>query len=321
VGAPTAVTATAILPNRPQMFSAFGGLFEPIANPAFLVHACNLCGVDVATATPPVAPVAAGATQTLTTALRDVGSSFATLVPFSGVDFASSNGFLSASLADPATVRFAASFDGLYGQGAIGVGFPTGTSPSITANGAWSTSILTVLVDFAPVSWVVSEARDTAGGLSRTRAQLDPSTGTASVPVLPQDLHLQDALAITTLTSPPRIELYDALDTALVETTTVGQLATGLLGAYDLVTVDSAGRGWRLVAQDNDAGTAPPTLRAWQFPAAETNPTIALGTFIVTPYARLFRAGTAAVDDVVLAERFHREVTMTRAPAIAYTLQ
>ena len=320
-GTPTALAATAIRPNRPMMFSAFGGVFEPTANPAFLVHACNLCGTDLVSPTPPVAPVAAGATQTLTAALRDVGSLFATLVPYSGNDFTSSNGFLATSLSAPATVRMVATIDGFIGQGAIGIGFPTGSAASITANGAWSTAILTGISSFAPLSWVVCEARDTAGGISRTRAQLDATTGTASVPVLPQDLHLQDIGASTTLTSPPRIELYDALDTALVETTTVGQLATGLLGAYDLVAVDATGRGWVLIAEDTDAGTATPTLRAWQFPAPAANPTIALGAWVVTPYARLFRAGSAGVADWVLEERRHREVTMTRAPAIPYTLQ
>lgn len=322
VGAPSAIPSTGVQPNRPMVLTAFGGVFPAAANPAFLVHACNLLGADVASPAPSAAPVAAGATQTAALALREIGSSFAALVPYSGIDFTSSRGFLAGNLAAAPNVRFTATLDGFAGQVPVGVGFPTGATASlVTANGTYSTAILDGLVDFAPLSWVVVEARDSAGALSRTRAQLDATTNTASVQVLPQDLHVQDVAAVLTLTAPPLVQLYDAIDVSQVETTTVGQFATGLLGVYDLVCVDSGGRTWRLIATDTDAGTAGPTLRDWQFPAAATNPTVALGSFVVTPYARLFRAGTATANDFVLAERLHREVTVTRAAPIGYTLQ
>lgn len=320
--APAAVPTTPVQPGRPMLLTAFGGVFPATTNPSFLVHACNLLGADVASPTPPVAPVATGATQTSTLTLRELGSSFGALVPFGGVDFTSSRGFLAASLAAAPNVRFAATLDGFPGQATVGIGFPSGSTPSlVTANGIYSSAILDGLVDYAPLPWVVVEARDSAAAFSRTRAQLDPTTNTASVQVLPQDLHVQDVAAVLTLTSPPLLQLYDAIDVNQVETTTTGVFATGLLGIYDVVGVDSTGRSWRLIATDTDAGTSGPSLRSWQFPAAGTNATIALGSFVVTPFARLFRAGTGSASDFVLTERFHREVTVTRAPAITYTLQ
>jgi hypothetical protein len=259
--------------------------------------------------------------------LRDVGSGFGALVPYSGIDFAESEGLVAASLVAAPKIRFSATLDGFVGQATVGVGFPTGsTQSSPTANGIFSTSILTGLDDYTPVAYVVTEATDAAGGYSRTRALLNASTNTAALQVLPQDLHIRDPHASTSLTAPPQIGLFDAIDTTFVETTINGTLATGLLGLYDIQLDQVSGstrvRGWRLLAEDINGGVTPtPTLRQYQLPEAGTGATLAVGAWEVTSNARLFRPRTGAVGDLVLGEASHGEITLTRAPKFTITVQ
>jgi hypothetical protein len=320
--APTVLAPQAILPNRPQVLTAFGGLFEPTSNPSFSSHACNLLGADLLSPTPPAQPPAAGATQTAALSLREVGAGAAALIPYAGIDFDGADGFLAGSLAAPFVVRFASSVDGLLGQATVGIGFATGLDPANqTVNGSWSVPILDGLASFGRRDWILIEGRDTAGGFCRTRARLDSANNTASIAVQPQPLHIQDPAAALTLANPPRIELYDAIDTLQVRTTTPGQFATGLLGIYELFVSSAAGRGWRVLREDRDGGTTPPQLLSYQFPAAGAEPTLGVGVWTVAPLSRLFSAESALAGDLMLGEREHREVTLSVAPPILYSVQ
>jgi len=327
LSAPTGLPLTSIVPNRPMALTAFGGVFEPTANPAFTSVYCNLLGANLQSPSPPAAPATTAATQTVTMALRDVGSGFGALVPYGGIDFAASEGLVAASLVAAPKIRFSATLDGFVGQATVGVGFPTGSTQSLpTANGIYSTSILAGLIGYAPIAYVVTEATDAAGGYSRTRALLNVSTNTASVQVLPQDLHIRDPLASTTFTAPPQIGLFDAIDTTFVETTISGTLATGLIGLYDIQLDQVSGstrvRGWRLLAEDRNGGVTPtPTLRQYQLPAAGASATLATGAWEVTSNARLFRPRTGNVGDFAIGEASHGEITLTRAPRFTITVQ
>ncbi len=327
--APTGLPLTAILPNRPVILTGFGGAFEPSANPAFASVYCNVLGNTLQSPTPTAAPPTTAANLTATIALRDVGSGFGTIVPFGGIDFAASSGLVSGSLTATPRLRVAAALEGFVGQLAVGVGFATGANPSlVTANGAFSTGILTGLAVYAPTVYVVTEAVDTAGGVSRTRALLDPAISTALAQVMPQDLHIRDPLGSTTLSSPPLLEFSDAIDTTFVETTVPGVLAPGLGGLYDIQLEEVTGqpsvrvRGWRLLAEDRNGGVSPtPVLRAYQLPAAGTNPTLGIGTWDIVANARIFRPRTGSAGDFVLGEAMRGEITFTRAPRFSITVQ
>lgn len=334
--APTGLPLTSIQPNRPVILTGFGGSFEPTANPAFSSVHCNILGATLQSPTPPAVPPAADTNLTATIALRDVGSGFGAIIPFGGIDFTASTGLLSGSLSAAPTLRVAASLDGFVGQVAVGVGFPTGANPSlVTANGAFSTAILTGLSVYAPSVYVVTEARDNEEAISRTRASLNPATNTASAAVLPQDLHVLDPnLVGSTVSSPPLLQFSDAIDTSFVETTVPGSLVTGLVGLYDIqlyqVNVQGTGpnetrtrnRGWRVLAEDRNGGVSPtPVLRPYQLPSPGKNPTLANGTWDIFSSARIFRPRTGSAGDFVLGEATRGEVTFTRTQRYSITVQ
>lgn len=325
--APTVLAPTAIRPNRPMVLTGFGGVFPATVNPSFTSVYCNLLGTNLLSPAPPAAPVAPGATQTVAMGLRDVGSGFGVLVPYGGIDFSASAGLDLATGSPQPSIRFAATLDGFVGQATVGVGFPSGTTLSaVTANGSFSTPMLTGLAVYSPVSYVVSELRDNAGSIARTRSLLNPVTNVATTQVLPQDVPLRGPNPPSTYTLPPSLDFYDAIDTALVETTVPGSFALGLAGLYDIQIVrENAGardRGWRVLVEDVDGGVSPTRLvRSYQLPPQGTGATLAAGTWKVTTNARIFLPRTGAARNVLLGEVAHGEVTFSRTPVYTITVQ
>ena len=84
----------------------------------------------------------------------------------SRIDFSASTGLDISTGSPQPSVRFAATLDGFVGQATVGVGFRSGSSlRAVTANGSFSTAMLTGLAVYSPISYVVSELRDDAGAL------------------------------------------------------------------------------------------------------------------------------------------------------------
>ena len=324
---PTVLAQTSIQPNRPMVLTGFGGVFPATANPSFTSVYCNLLGANLLSASPPAAPVAPGATQTVAMGLRDVGSGFGALVPYSGIDFSASTGLDISTGSPQPTVRFSATLDGFVGQATVGVGFPSGTSVSaVTANGSFSTTMLTGLAVYSPISYVVSELRDAAGSIARTRALLNPVTNIATTQVLPQDVPVRGPNPPSTYTLPPSLDFYDAIDTSLVETTVSGSFALGLAGLYDIQIVrENAGtrdRGWRVLVEDTDGGVSPtPLVRSYQLPEPQSGATLAAGTWKVTATSRIFLPRTGTARNLLLGEAAHGEVSFSRTPVYTITVQ
>ena len=323
---PTVLAQTSIQPNRPMVLTGFGGVFPATANPSFTSVYCNLLGANLLSASPPAAPVAPGATQTVAMALRDVGSGFGALVPYGGIDFGASTGLDISTGSPQPSVRFAATLDGFVGQATVGVGFRSGsTLGAVTANGSFSTAMLTGLAVYSPISYVVSELRDAAGSIARTRALLNPVTNIATTQVLPQDVPLRGPNPLPTYKLPPSLDFYDAIDTSQVETTVSGSFALGLAGLYDIQIVrDSGGvrRGWRLIVEDADGGVSPtPVVRSYQLPPRGTGATLEPGTWTVTTNARIFLPRTGSARNLLLGEAAHGEVSFSRTPVYTITVQ
>jgi hypothetical protein len=298
------------------VLTAFGGVFEPVANPSFVFHGCNLGGLDLLTAQPPAAPAAAGADDQATLVLPAIGSGFGNVAPIVGINFGQSLGLDTGNLLAPPLVRFTATLDGLSGQALVGAGFSTNTTTSLfDATGTFSTAVLDLLAPFQPASWAVTEAEDRQGALSRTRAVLQPGTSSAASQVVPQLIPTVAGLR-PPVANPPVLEVFDAIDLAAV-VDLQGNPVTGLLGIDEVVVADAAGRRWLVLAEDADDTAA---TNLYQFPVAGSQPTLLAGDWQVTARSRLFGQGTGAAADFVLAERLHRERTLARSPALAVTV-
>ncbi len=309
--APTVIPPTAIIPNRLQILTAFGGNFvppSPQANPAFAFQVCNLLGGDLATPTPPAAPVAAGANATVALLARDRGTDWAVL-PQLTVDFNQSLGLDTLSVTT--SVRFMMALDGFSGQVLSGIGFALG-QVGVGVSGTYSSGMLLGLEPFHPDLWVMTEAVDSLGSTCRTRARVDPVTGGATDAVTPQWIP-RIAQPSGPFTGPPLVTVFDSLDTAQPE------LAFGALGVLDIVARDAAGHGWRMIVEDTDDRLT--ASDDYQFPDPGTAVPLANGTWTVLASARLFLRGGRSPGDFLLADRIREELTFARAPTQAFTVQ
>ncbi|GAB4142824.1 MAG: hypothetical protein Fur0037_10180 [Planctomycetota bacterium] len=308
---PTAIPATAIRPGRPQVLSAFAGVFPAAGVPSYTSFTCQMVGPTQAEPAPPAAPAAPGGTINETLLLTPAGLSLANLATVFTADFGAASGLDPATLVGGAPeVLVTASLAGFGGQSSMGVGFAIDAgSGAFTINGSYAVTSIAALAAFAPVSWVVTQARDAAGAVSRHRVLLVPASGTF--------VNLLAPPAIPTIappggpsTGPPAVSFADRLDASVLP----AGLAFG-----ELLAQDPNGRQWSVWFEDVD-GTGTDVV---QFPdlASASLQGLAPGTWSIRAEGRLYLSTTFAAGDIVLAERERQEVCFARSPAVDFAVQ
>jgi hypothetical protein len=308
--ASTSIPPTAIVPNRPQVISGFYGVFEPTAVPTFATHGIQMCGPALIKASPPGAPTAAGQTDSETLTLIDLQGAAASLAATYAVDFAVATGLDTANLVGgKPLVRMTMSLYGFGGQTLAGVGFGSlNSGASFTVNATFSQIPAAVLAAYSPTYWVVTEARDLGGQVSRQRSLYVPSSSQridGPVPALP---------TITPPSGPfttaPAVTFVDAIDRTAVP---FG------LGLGEVLAQDAAGRQWSVLFEDAD-GFGSDTV---QYPDLATAGVtgLQLGTWSLRTTGRLFLSLTEVPGDIVLAEARRDEVTCARAAQVLFSVQ
>ncbi|MEY4675314.1 MAG: hypothetical protein RL148_3098 [Planctomycetota bacterium] len=308
--APNVLPATNILANRPQLLSGFAGNFEPVAAPTYTQQGNNLNGTTGLTLGVPGPPLAAGADQAQSLQLGVALTGTGSLANGYLVDFATATGLDTASLVGgKPLVRVMGSFTGFGGQVLSGVGFASSLGgASYNVGGNFSTA-LSGLSNFLPLFWVATEARDTAGRISRHRGILDPANGGVFAPLTP--------LGIPVLTAPtapvgtaPAITFNDVLDPAIPP----------VIALADLLLQDTAARQWRVLTSDTDAAGGTVTV---QLPdLSGTGATgLANGTWSARVESRIFLSTSGATAGrFVLAERRRQEINYARSLAVTFAV-
>jgi hypothetical protein len=220
------------------------------------------------------------------------------------------------------TVRVTASLVGFGGQALFGVGWATAgaTTGMFNVNASWSRTGLLGLLPFnpdpanppnAPRGWIVAEARDQDGRISRERRLLNLQTGTLISSMEPPP-------GIPSITAPggpivgaPAVTFADRLNPPGVPG----------VGFVDMTAEGPGGRRWTILALDVDDATGTDTL---QFPdlASAGITGLQLGTWNVRVETRvMFPVSTPTPDDFTLAERRHEESFYARSVAVPFTIQ
>ncbi|MGC6487892.1 MAG: Ig-like domain-containing protein [Planctomycetota bacterium] len=313
-----AIPAFEVLPNRPQVLTGFGGGFEPTAAPAYALSGCQVLGPAFVAPTAPPAPSEPGGATNVTFALLPVppvispnpATDPSLSVPYA-LDFGLATGLDTSDLVGGGPrVRCATSLLGFTGQALTGVGVATasaGAAYDVDVN--YSLPILTGLASYAPLAWLVAEAEDSAGRVSRARALIVPAAQVVA-PGAPPPLAVP-AVAGGTFTGAPLVSFDDVLDAATV---------IGGAALTDLAILDSTGRRWLVLVPDRDGAGG---QSAVQLPdlSASANPGLGAGEWVVTAESRVFLAGSGAtVDDFALTERFRQEVNYARSAAATLTV-
>ena len=297
--APTQIPATPILPNRAQILTAFGGTFEPTTVPTYSAQACQIFGPTLLTPTAPPAPAEPGGETNASLGIRIE-------------DFGLAVGLDTANLVDglPRS-RVTTSLSGFDGQVLTGIGTVSlqgGTMYDVDAN--FSLPIIAGLIGFSPVSWLVTEAEDTIGRMSRTRVLLNPDTGQIVPGFGPSPIPVITAPS-GAFTGSPAVTIADVLNPALVP---------GSLALLEVTATDANGRRWHVIATDRDAATGTDSV---QFPNLSSQNVAGLvaGAWQVRAEARLALSVTlSSIDDFVLAERYRQEVNLSRSRAVTFTI-
>jgi hypothetical protein len=271
--------------------------------------------------TPPLLPPAAGSASDQSLVLLPSTGAFGSLgTPLPQLDFGLATGLDTTNLAGGApVVRVTSSLRGFGGQALMGVGFATqlamGTTYTIDAN--WT---LPGYVTFAPfdvnlMAWIVADARDTSGRISRTRILFDTLAGSSLMTVQPQPIP-----TVTTPVAPfvgsPSVEFADVLD----PNTMTGPILVGGQAMIDVIAEDAAGRRWTMLVVDTDVAGGTDTV---QFPdlAGAGVTGLQTGTWNVRPEARLWFSLSANGNEYVLADRRRVEVSYSRGLAVPFTIQ
>lgn len=312
----TSIPAFEVSPNRPQILSGFGGGFEPTAAPAYVLSGCQVLGATLISPTAPPPPGEPGGATNVAFALLPVPPVISPnpptdpslLTPYT-LDFGVAAGLDTSDLIGGAPrVRCAASLLGFTGQALAGVGVATaaaagGAAFDLDVN--YSLPILTGLAGFTPLAWLVAEAEDGAGRISRARALIVP-TAQVVAPGAPTPLSIP-VVTGGTFSAAPTVAYDDVLDA----TTVVGGAAL-----TDLSIVGPSGRRWLVLVPDRDGAAGQVAVQLPLVPASPS-PGLGSGEWTVTAESRVFVAGNAAtVDDFLLTERFRQEVNYARsAPA------
>ncbi|MEO6593937.1 MAG: carboxypeptidase-like regulatory domain-containing protein [Planctomycetota bacterium] len=316
--APNTIPDTPITPNRPQVVTAFAGAFEPTELPAYAFQGFQVLGPTGLVPTPPAAPVAGGEVASrnivlgppgVVTAIAVTPESFAVAV---GLDLTNLVGGLP-------RVRSTLGLRGFENQVLAGVGFATSTMGGVfNLEANFQQAPVGGLAAFVPQSWVLSEAVDTAGRVSRTRGLLNPVFGT----VLPGSTFGLGAPPIPEITAPagptvgpPAVTFVDGLSPA------------GLpffVAWMDITAEAGSGRRWVLLAPDLDGVGATDTV---QFPnlAASSVAGLPPDAWTVRVEGRVaYLQGEVVArtnDDFVFAERFRSEVNYSRSLPVTFTIQ
>lgn len=309
---PGTIPATPIRPNRPQLLSAFGGVFEPTASPAFTQQACNMCGVTLTTPTPPLPPVAPGQQADVSLLLAPTGILLANTAQPIMEDFALAQGLMTGNLVSGRPiVRVTASLLGFPGQTLIGAGSATlqpGGGSTFAMTASFSPTMLLTLQPFEPFQWLATEARDTDGRISRVRAVLPPGS------LVPLDPGVNPP-SIPTVTGPPgpsvgspQVTVVDVLDS----------VSLPVLGLLEVVATGPGNRRWTLLLEDDDAAGGTVSL---QFPDLTGLSALATGTWSVRASARTFFDALGLPGDFVLSERHRTEALFSRSAPIDVVVQ
>lgn len=305
------IPTTAIVPNRPQVITGFGGVFEPTASPGYAVQGFQMLGATLTVPTPPAAPTAPGALSTQSLTLLSAPNTTAQINGNAPKDFALATGLDANNLVGGRPiVRMMASLNGFGGQVLAGVGRATTAGGNAwTVQATYGLPLSAGLVDFAPFLWLCTEARDTAGRVSRNRGLL--LFGLLVDPTQPP--------AIATITPPgvasngsPSVTFADTLDPTAVP---------GGVAIVDLVARDGNGRLWQLWTTDGDAAGGTQTV---QFPDLATANVAGLanGNWTLRTEARLvYPVNGMTQNNLMLAERMRQEVNYARSSAVGFTIQ
>lgn len=312
--APTTIPPTAVMPNRPAIVTAFGGVFEPTANPAFTLQGFQSLGADGLSKAPPLLPPTAGTASDHSLVLLPSTGQFGRLFGPVSLDFGLASGLdLNNLVGGLPIARVTASLNGFGGQALLGVGFArlnAGTVYDVDAS--WTLPGFIVFEPFGAttLAWIVVDARDGSGRISRTRILFNTLTGLQEVVVAPQAIP-----SVTAPTGPfvgqPLVEFADVLDQATI-----------LQGrcTVDVVAEDGAGRRWTVLVADTDAAGATDMVQFPDLAGAGVSGLVA-GTWTVRPEARLWFSLTTATDEYLITERRRVEVAYSRAAATSFTIQ
>ncbi|HEU4418960.1 MAG TPA: hypothetical protein VFT55_08475, partial [Planctomycetota bacterium] len=311
--APTAIPDTPIVPNRPQVMTAFGGAIEPTGpSPAFSLQGCQMLGTTLQEPTPPTVPAAAGAESQQVVAMAATAGFFSPVAPYSK-DFALAANLDTANLVGgKPVVRVTMSLLGFEGQVLAGLGSATAPmAASFTINADLGQPAALGLAPFFSIGWVVAEARDTGARVSRHRGLLDLPTGVVTAVLDPPSIPVVTA-PTGPITGSPAVSFDDVLFAALVP---------GGQGMVDLTAKDGAGRRWVILFVDRDAAGGVDTL---QFPDLATQGVAGLqtGTWTLEAEARLLISLTlSSSDDLMLTERVRQEILYSRSAPQSFTIQ
>lgn len=310
-GSPTVIPTSAILPNRPQVVTAFAGVVEPAAVPTFSFLACQMCGVDLLTPTPPAAPAAGGTAASVDLVLGPAVGSAVNLVVTYTKDFSTAAGLDVLNLVGDPVVRFTVSLEGLGGQALAGVGFTTAAGAGMyTVNGSYGLTPILSLIPFAPLAWVSTQAEDGVGNLSRHRALLTPGTGTVFDVANPPGVPVVVAPG-GPFTGSPAVVYEDRLDPAVIP---LG------LAVTELTATDALGRQWKVLLEDTDGTGAQDTVQLPDLSGISAQG-LSAGTWRIGAESFLFlSAAGAGAGDLVLADRFRTQVNYARSALVDHTV-
>ena len=306
------------MPNRAQILTAFGGGFEPTATPTYSLSGCQVCGPTLARADRATRARGCGASRRIANfvlipvppVVSPNPPTDPTLLGPHMEDFGLAAGLDTSNLVGGLPrARTTMSLQGFNGQALTGVGVVTlnaGTVYDVDAN--YSLPIITGLAGYSPVSWLVSEAEDTAGNVARTRVLLNPATQTIITGTGPMPI---PTVATGTFSNPPAVTFQDVVDASTV---------IAGIGYTDLTLTDPNGRSWLVLVPDRDDTTGNNVV---QLPdvAASPNPGLDVGAWTAVAESRVFISITlSSTDDLVLAERFRQEVNYSRSASATLTV-
>lgn len=306
--AATAIPPTAILPNRMQMITGFGGVFEPGSATGFVTQGIQMLGPTLVVPTPPAAPAAPGSTSTQTLALINAPNTTTNVSSPAAKDFALATGLDTANLVGGRpVVRMLASLSGFGGQALAGVGRAVAAGgATYTVQATFGNAWLLGFADYEPLLWLCTEARDTAGRVSRHRALYLALFGV---------IDPTDPPGIPTITPPtgpfagsPAVTFEDVLDHD-----------AGFTGAafHEITARDASGRLWFVLVPDTDDAGPPKTV---QFPdlASRSVQGLQPGTWTLRVEDRR-SYGTQAIN-YLLADRLRLEVHYARSTSVPFTV-
>ena len=312
--AATTIPDVAIVPNRAQVITSFAGVFEATATPTFSSQGIQMGGATLVVPTPPGAPAEPGAisSQALTL-LPAATSTVGSLTSAVNKDFSAAVGLNLGTLQNGRPrVRVTASVQGFEGQALAGMGFTSGSGPIYPIQASYSLPLFAVLAPFNPTAWVVADAQDADGNLSRLRMLLIPALNSTfeAVVLAPPSIPTVSIPGGPSVGS-PSITFVDPVDAAPI---------IGGIGMFDVAATDATGRKWTLLVPDRD-GTGSDTV---QFPdlANAGVPGLATGSWLIRVEARAMTSLTSeGPDDLVFSERVRLEVTYSSSAAVSFQVQ